>query len=172
MQCCWSSAGAQVRRAIVCDGATVGTDAKVCEGSVVGFQCVVGAGHTVPKHARVTLCSLHDGTSDLEAGISGHVRSRSGLDDDSGDEDQPLYSPAPTILAVRFILTFDVTTHHHVFLLLVNLYHGVVLYCPVYNAEYVGESKHCSLVCHALAAMPVDDVRVRRLLYRQAPHLS
>lgn len=105
LPCCWrgagAPAGATVRRAIVCDGATIGHDATVSDGSVVSFQCVVGPGHTVPKHARVTLCSLSDSASDVDAGSSGRMRSRSGLDDDSGDEDQRLYCPAPTVLAVR-----------------------------------------------------------------------
>lgn len=97
-------AGARVRRAIVCNGATIGHDATVSEGCVLSYRCVVGPGHTVPEHARITLCSLHDSASDIDGGSSGRIRSRSGLEDDSGDEDQRLYSPAPGTLAVRSLL--------------------------------------------------------------------
>lgn len=94
-------AGAKVRRAIVCNGATVGHDATLSEGCILSYKCVVGPGHTVPEHTRITLCSLLDSASDVDGGSSGRIRSRSGLDDDSGDEDHRLYSPAPGTLAVR-----------------------------------------------------------------------
>ena len=46
-----------LRYALVCDSAVVGPSATVSAGAVISHNVVIGSGHTVAPHARVSLCS-------------------------------------------------------------------------------------------------------------------
>ncbi|KAF5828895.1 hypothetical protein DUNSADRAFT_16852 [Dunaliella salina] len=49
--------GAVLRYALVCDSAVVGPSAVVSAGAVISHKAVIAAGHHVPPHTRVSLCS-------------------------------------------------------------------------------------------------------------------
>lgn len=70
--------GAHLTSAMVCEGAVIMHDAVVQPGSVISFQAVIGAGHQVPAHTRISLCQSQNNQSsmvdeDVEYSAAGQI---------------------------------------------------------------------------------------------------
>lgn len=116
----WSvAAGARISHAFVCDDVTIGAGALLLPGCVISYGCVIGAGHTVPSYARVTLCQV-DGapTEDSDVETEAHLpasaasartsvpgpTTRRDYSDEDSDEDEGLRvaaGPTAAVAAVR-----------------------------------------------------------------------
>lgn len=58
---------AQLTSAMVCEGAVIMRNAKLQPGSIVSFKAVIGEGHEVPAHTRISLCQRsHHQTNSID----------------------------------------------------------------------------------------------------------
>lgn len=93
--------GATLCDAFVCDGAVIGRNARLLTGCLVSYRCVIGEGHSVPAHMRITLCTpdSDDMSEDSSVKAEAQLRHTTSLLQESEDEGaEEHYGPSAAVL--------------------------------------------------------------------------